>query len=99
MTGAFPRPIGKRLEKAGLVKRERQGDGCDERVVLVVLTPQGVEQIEAWQQERRQMLSHMLSPLSQQEQDELQQLIERVLETAEKEAIYHTSIIAGESKQ
>ena len=42
-----------RLEKAGLVKRGRQGDGSDERVVLVVLTTQGIEQREAWRQERR----------------------------------------------
>ena len=69
VTGSSITTACKRLEKAGLVKRERQGDGCDERVVLVMLTPQGIEQIEAWQQERRQMLSHMLSPLTQQERD------------------------------
>src|SRR2546421_3032390 len=39
VTGSSITTACKRLEKAGLVKRERQGDGCDERVVLVVLTP------------------------------------------------------------
>jgi DNA-binding MarR family transcriptional regulator len=74
----------KRLEKAGLVRRVRQGDGADERVVLVELTAQGVKQLDAWQQERREVLSRMLEPLTQQEQDELQRLIERVLEAAER---------------
>ena len=98
VTGSSITTACKRLEKAGLVKRERQSDGCDERVVLVVLTPQGVEQIETWQQERRQMLSHMLSPLTQQEQDELQRLIECVLKAAEQTAIHHVSVETGESK-
>jgi len=98
VTGSSITTACKRLEKAGLVKRERQGDGCDERVVLVVLTIQGVEQIEAWQQERRQMLSRMLSPLTQQEQDELQRLIERVLEAAEQTATHPISVATEESE-
>lgn len=84
VTGSSITTACKRLEKAGLVKRERQTEGCDERIVLVVLTPHGIEQIATWQQERRTMLSHMLSPLTQQEQNELQRLIERVLEAAEQ---------------
>jgi DNA-binding MarR family transcriptional regulator len=99
VTGSSVTTACKRLEKAGLVKRERQGDGCDERVVLVVLTAQGVEQIEVWQRERRTMLSHMLSPLTQQEQDELQRLIERVLEAAEQTTTHLTSRVIGESEQ
>jgi DNA-binding MarR family transcriptional regulator len=73
----------KRLEKAGLVRRVRQGDGGDERVVLVELTARGIEQVAAWQRERRAVLSRMLEPLTSAEQDELQRLIERVLEAAE----------------
>ncbi|RAQ97382.1 MarR family winged helix-turn-helix transcriptional regulator [Thermogemmatispora tikiterensis] len=73
----------KRLEKAGLVRRVRQGDGGDERVVLVELTARGIEQVAAWQRERRAVLSRMLEPLTPAEQDELQRLIERVLEAAE----------------
>jgi len=99
VTGSSITTACKRLEKAGLVKRERQGDGCDERVVLAVLTAQGVEQIEMWQQERREMLSHMLSPLTQQEQDELQRLIERVLEAAEQTAAHLASQVTGENKE
>lgn len=99
VTGSSITTACKRLEKAGLVKRERQGEGCDERVVLAVLTAQGVEQIEAWQQERRTMLSQMLSPLTQQEQDELQRLIECVLEAAEQTTTYLSSRAIGESEQ
>ncbi|WP_376797599.1 MarR family winged helix-turn-helix transcriptional regulator [Thermogemmatispora sp.] len=73
----------KRLEKAGLVRRVRQGDGGDERVVLVELTAQGNERVAAWQQERRAALSRMLEPLTPAEQEELQRLIERVLAAAE----------------
>src|SRR5689334_8676968 len=98
VTGSSITTACKRLEKAGLVRRERQGEGCDERVVLAVLTAQGVEQIEAWQQERREMLSHMLSPLTQQEQDELQRLIERVLEAAEQTTTHPTSHATGGSE-
>ena len=99
VTGSSITTACKRLEKAGLVKRERQGDGCDERVVLAVLTAQGVEQIEMWQQERREMLSHMLSPLTQQEQDELQRLIERVLEVSEQTTTRPISVVTEESEQ
>lgn len=98
VTGSSITTACKRLEKAGLVKRERQGDGCDERVVLVVLTAQGVEQIDVWQRERRTMLSHMLSPLTQQEQNELQRLIERVLEAAEQTTTHLTSRAIEESE-
>jgi DNA-binding MarR family transcriptional regulator len=99
VTGSSITTACKRLEKAGLVKRERQGEGCDERIVLVVLTSQGVEQIEAWQRERREMLSHMLSPLTQQEQDELQRLIERVLDATEQTAASPISVAMVESEQ
>lgn len=80
VTGSSVTTACKRLEKAGLLKRTRQADGQDERVVLVTLTTQGSEQIEAWQQERRNELSKMLTPLSPSEQAELQRLIARILE-------------------
>ncbi|HEY3993173.1 MAG TPA: MarR family transcriptional regulator [Ktedonobacteraceae bacterium] len=80
VTGSSVTTACKRLEKAGLLKRTRQADGQDERVVLVTLTSQGREQIEAWQQERRNELSKMLTPLSSSEQAELQRLVERILE-------------------
>ena len=78
ITGSSVTTSSKRLERAGLVQRERQSD--DERMVLVALTPQGQQKIEAWQQERRAFLSHLLAPLTSQEQDTLSALLERVLE-------------------
>src|SRR5437763_8138607 len=81
ITGSSITTACKRLEKAGLVTRERQVD--DERMVRVMLTRQGIEQVEAWQQQRRELLARLLAPLEQQEQDALQRLLERVLEAAD----------------
>ena len=80
VTGSSVTTACKRLEKSSMLKRTRQADGQDERVVLVTLTSEGREQIEAWQQERRNELTKMLTPLSSSEQAELQRLIERILE-------------------
>lgn len=80
VTGSSVTTACKRLEKAGLLRRERQSDGQDERVVLVQLTEQGYTQIESWQQERRAALTQMLAPLTASEQDDLQRLLERILE-------------------
>ncbi len=70
----------KRLEKIGLLTRERQAE--DERVVQVTLTEQGLAQIDAWRQRKRESLTDWLGVLDQHEQQELQRLIERVLEAA-----------------
>ena len=70
----------KRLEKIGLLTRERQVE--DERVVQVTLTEQGLAQIDAWRQRKRESLTDWLGVLDQHEQQELQRLIERVLEAA-----------------
>jgi DNA-binding MarR family transcriptional regulator len=70
----------KRLEKAGLLTRERQSD--DERVVRVVLTAQGNAKITAWSERKRAALAHMLSVLDPLEQQEFQRMLERVLEAA-----------------
>jgi DNA-binding MarR family transcriptional regulator len=70
----------KRLEKAGLLTRERQAD--DERMVRVALTEQGRSRIEAWRKRKREALTDMLSVLDQDEQHELQRILERVLEAA-----------------
>jgi DNA-binding MarR family transcriptional regulator len=80
VTGSSVTTACKRLEKSALLRRERQADGQDERVVLVTLTTQGHEQIEDWQQERRAALTQMLAPLTSAEQEELQHLLERILE-------------------
>ncbi len=70
----------KRLEKAGLLTRERWAD--DERIVRVALTEQGLAQIDAWRQRKRESLTDLLSVLDQHDQHELQRIIERVLEAA-----------------
>ena len=83
VTGSSVTTACKRLEKAGLVTRERQAD--DERMVRVVLTGQGLARIESWQQQRRELLTQLLAPLDQDEQKTLQRLLERVLETADRQ--------------
>lgn len=83
VTGSSATTACKRLEKAGLVMRERQSD--DERMVRVQLTPQGHERVEAWQQQRREMLTRWLAPLAQDEQEALQRLLERLLESIEQQ--------------
>lgn len=80
LTGSSVTTACKRMERAGMVRRARQVDGQDERVVLVTLTTQGCEQLEAWQQARRDAVTEILTPLAPAEQDELQRLLERILE-------------------
>jgi DNA-binding MarR family transcriptional regulator len=70
-----------RLERAGMVRRERRVD--DERVVMVELTEKGREQYRGWRRRRREVLSGLVSVLDREEQMELSRLIERVLEAAE----------------
>jgi len=81
ITGSSVTTACKRLERTGLVTRERQAD--DERMVRVMLTTQGIERVEAWQRQRRELLTHLRAPLEQDEQDALQRLLERVLEAAD----------------
>ena len=80
VTGSSVTTACKRLEKAGLVTRERQSD--DERMVRVMLTIQGHKQVEAWHQRRREIVVQWLATLEQDEQEMLQQLLERLLEGA-----------------
>lgn len=80
VTGSSVTTACKRLEKAGLVTRERQSD--DERMVRVMLTEQGHEQVEAWQQRRREFLQELLAPLDREQQATLQELLECILHEA-----------------
>src|SRR6266516_3460440 len=80
ITGSSVTTACKRLEKAGLVTRERQAD--DERMVRVMLTTQGHKQVEAWHQRRREIVLQWLATLEQDEQEMLQKLLERLLEGA-----------------
>ena len=80
VTGSSVTTACKRLEKAGLVTRERQND--DERMVRVMLTSQGYEQVEAWGRRRREIVEQWLATLESNEQAMLQHLLERLLEAA-----------------
>jgi MarR family transcriptional regulator, organic hydroperoxide resistance regulator len=71
----------KRLEKAGFITRERSSD--DERVVQVTLTELGRNHIEAGRRQRRESITGLLAGLDQDEQQELQRLVERLLQTAD----------------
>lgn len=75
----------KRLEKVGLLTRERQTD--DERVVLVALTELGRTQIDAGRQQRRDSLAQLLNVLDEDEQQTLQTLIARLLDAAEAQGV------------
>lgn len=70
----------KRLEKAGLLTRERQVE--DERIVRVALTEQGRAQIDELRLRKREALAQWLNVLDQHEQEELHGMVERLLETA-----------------
>jgi DNA-binding MarR family transcriptional regulator len=80
VTGSSVTTACKRLEKAGLVTRERQSE--DERMVRVNLTAQGHEHVQAWGDQRRAIVVQWLSALEAGQQEALQQLLERLLETA-----------------
>jgi DNA-binding MarR family transcriptional regulator len=71
----------KRLEKSGLLRRERQVD--DERVVLVTLTEQGCTLIDELRERRHERLTRLLDVLDEQEQQQLSSLIERLIDTAQ----------------
>jgi DNA-binding MarR family transcriptional regulator len=73
----------KRLEKAGLLARERQAE--DERVVQVSLTEQGRAQFDALRQRKREALARWLNVLDPREQEELQCMIDRLLKAAEEQ--------------
>lgn len=70
----------KRLEKAGLLTRERLSE--DERVVQVALTEQGCARFDALRLQRREALAAWLNVLEPREQEELQSMIDRLLEAA-----------------
>jgi DNA-binding MarR family transcriptional regulator len=67
----------KRLERAGLVRRERNEK--DERVVTVTLTGQGVKMLDSWKGEQLASMAVLFEPLSQSERRNLQGLLEKAL--------------------
>lgn len=67
----------KRLEKAGLVTRERSEK--DERVVTVTLAKQGVKMLDAWKGEQLASMATIFESLSPDERRSLQSLLEKAL--------------------
>ncbi len=73
----------KRLERMGLVRRER-GLGGDERVVTVSLTNEGRSRLAAWREARREYLTELLAALSPEELATLEPLLARLVAFAER---------------
>src|SRR5690348_16334823 len=71
----------KRLEKAGLVSRQRQAE--DEREVQVALTDEGNAQMNEWRQRKLSSVIKLLEVLDAEDQQQFQNLIGRLLETAQ----------------
>ena len=66
----------KRLEKAGLVSRERSRD--DEREVKVMLTEEGGSTVASWRREQLGNLSALFERLDAREKRELESLLRKV---------------------
>jgi len=67
----------KRLEKAGLVKRERSEK--DERVVTVILERKGIKTLDAWRAEQLSSMTALFEPLSPEERRKLRDLLGKAL--------------------
>jgi MarR family transcriptional regulator, organic hydroperoxide resistance regulator len=67
----------KRLERQGMVKRERGRD--DERVVTVSLTTSGRGVVGSWRRGQLAELASMFDALSEQERDRMQEMLTKVL--------------------
>jgi len=67
----------KRLERAGLVRRERSEK--DERVVTVNLAKQGVKTLDAWKSEQLASMERLFRHLSQDERRTLHSLLSKTL--------------------
>ena len=67
----------KRLEKTGLVKRERSVN--DERVVTVTLGRHGAETLETWEDEQLASMAEVFEPLSPEERRTLRDLLRKAL--------------------
>lgn len=71
----------KRMERAGLVNRERGRE--DERVVTVTLAKQGVKMLDTWRKEQLDSMDALFEPLSQGEKRSLRALLEKALSRGE----------------
>ena len=67
----------KRLEKSGLVRRERKEK--DERVVTVTLAKRGARKLHSWRGEQLVSMSALFEPLSAREKQVLRSILEKAL--------------------
>jgi DNA-binding MarR family transcriptional regulator len=67
----------KRLERSGLLKRERMEN--DERVVEVTLARRGAEKLESWRGKQLAAMSAVFESLSAKENQTLSRLLEKAL--------------------
>ena len=67
----------KRLEKSGLVRRERKEK--DERVVTVTLARRGAAKLDSWRGEQLVSMSAFFEPLSARERQILRTILEKAL--------------------
>jgi DNA-binding MarR family transcriptional regulator len=67
----------KRLEKAGLVSRERNEK--DERVVTVILGKKGIERLGAWRAEQLTSMTALFEPLNSEERRTMRDLLRKSL--------------------
>jgi len=67
----------KRLEKSGLVRRERKEK--DERVVTVTLARRGAAKLDSWRGEQLVSMSALFEPLSARERQILRTILEKAL--------------------
>jgi DNA-binding MarR family transcriptional regulator len=67
----------KRLERTGLVRRERREK--DERVVTVTLAKKGARKLDSWRGEQLVSMSVLFEPLSAREKQALSGILEKAL--------------------
>jgi DNA-binding MarR family transcriptional regulator len=67
----------KRLERTGLVRRERKEK--DERVVTVTLAKRGAKRLDSWREDQLAYMSALFEPLTYRERRVLRGLLEKAL--------------------
>jgi len=67
----------KRLEKSGLVRRDRSAR--DERVVTVILEKEGVKRLSAWRDNQVASMNQLFDSLSPEERKSLRLLLQKAL--------------------
>jgi DNA-binding MarR family transcriptional regulator len=68
----------KRLERTGLVRRERKEK--DERIVTATLARKGAKKLDSWREEQLAYMSLLFEPLKARERRVLRELLEKALD-------------------